>query len=127
MDQAIPHGSVVYVRYKDHVLFRNTPQPVEGAAERETVGWLTQETDELLCIQHDRTVENPHHSSGTASGLLLLKSCILEIRMLPLKNFLSGSINCQNNITNTAEYALQSPKRKTQPKWKKDGSKQCRQ
>jgi len=116
MDQAIPHGSVVYIRYKDHVLFRNTPQPVEGAAERETLGWLTQETDELLCIQHDRTAENPHHSSGTASGLLLLKSCILEIRMLPLKNFLSGSINCQNNITNNAEYALQIPKRKTQPK-----------
>jgi len=117
MEEAIPHGSLVYIRYKDHVLFRNTPQPVESAAERETVGWLTQETDELLRIQHDsRTAENPHHSSGTASGLLLLKSCILEIHMLPLKNFSSGSINCQNNITNTAEYALQIPKRKTQPK-----------
>lgn len=116
MDQAIPKGSVVYICYKDHVLFRNTPKPTEGAAERETVGWLTQETDELLCIQHDRTAENPHSSSGTASGLLLLKSCILEIRMLPLKNFLSGFINCQNNIVNTAEYTLQSLKRKTQPK-----------
>jgi hypothetical protein len=116
MDQAIPQGSVVYIRYKDHVLFRNTPKPIEDSAQRETVGWLTHETDELLCIQHDRTAENPHCSSGTASGLILLKSCILEIRMLPLKNFPSGSINCQNNITNTAEYALQSPKRKTQPK-----------
>ena len=116
MDKAIPKGSAVYIRYKDHVLFKNVAKPVEGAAERETLGWLTQETDELLCIQHDRTAENPHCSSGTASGLLLLKSCILEIRMLPLKNFPSGSINCQNNITNTAEYALQIPKRKTQPK-----------
>lgn len=115
-DQAIPKGSAVYIRYKDHVLFKNVAKPIEDPAERETVGWLTQETDELLCIQHDRTAENPRHSSGTASGLLLLKSCILEIRMLPLQNFSSGSINCQNNITNTAEYALQSPKRKTQPK-----------
>lgn len=116
MRQAIPKGSAVYIRYKDHVLFKNVAKPIEDPAERETLGWLTQETDELLCIQHDRTAENPHRSSGTASGLLLLKSCILEIRMLPLQDFLSGSINCQNNIVNTAEYALQSPKRKTQPK-----------
>jgi hypothetical protein len=116
MGKAIPKGSAVYIRYKDHVLFKNVAKPVEDAAERETLGWLTQETDELLCIQHDRTAENPHCSSGTASGLILLKSCILEIRSLPLQKIPSGSINCQNNITNTAEYALQSPKRKTQPK-----------
>jgi hypothetical protein len=116
MDQAIPQGSVVYIRYKDHVLFRNTPKPITGAAERETLGWLTQETDELICIQHDRTIENSHSLSGTASGLILLKSCILEIRMLPLQNFLGRSINCRKHIVNNAEYALQSPKRKTQPK-----------
>jgi hypothetical protein len=116
MNKGIPKGSAVYIRYKDHVLFKNVAKPIEDAAERETLGWLTQETDELLCIQHDRTVENPHCSSGTSSGLLLLKSCILEIRMLPLQKIPSGSINCQNTITNNAEYALQSPKRKTQPK-----------
>jgi hypothetical protein len=116
MGKAIPKGSAVYIRYKDHVLFKNVAKPVEDAAERETLGWLTQETDELLCIQHDRTAENPHCSSGTASGLLLLKSCILEIRMLPLQKIPSGSINRSNNKNTNAEYALQSPKRKTQPK-----------
>jgi len=116
LNEAIPKGSAVYIRYKDHVLFRNTPKPIKDAAERETVGWLTQETSELLCIQNDRTVESPHHSSGTASGMVLLKSCILEIRALPLQKISSGSINCQTNITNNAEYALQNPKRKTQPK-----------
>ncbi|MGB9777995.1 MAG: hypothetical protein ACPLW8_01200 [Candidatus Bathyarchaeales archaeon] len=115
MDRAIPQGSAVYIRYKDHVLFRNTPKPIKDAAERETLGWLAQETDELLCIEHDRTAENPHSSSGTASGLLLLKSCILEIRTLPLQNFESRSINCRKHIVNNAEYAFQSPKRKTQP------------
>jgi hypothetical protein len=115
MDQVIPHGSVVYVRYRDHVLFRNTPKPITDAAERETLGWLTQETGELVCIQHDRTIENSHSSSGTASGLLILKSCILEIRKLPSLNFPSRSINCRKHIVNNAEYALQSPKRKTQP------------
>jgi hypothetical protein len=116
MDKAIPKGSAVYISYKDHILFRNAAKPIEGATERETLGWLTQENNELLCIQNDRTVESSHHSSGTASGLILLKSCILQIRPLPLQNFPSGSINCQNNIINTAEYAPQNPKRKTQPK-----------
>jgi len=113
---SILRGSVVYIRYKDHVLFKNTPQPVKDAAERETVGWLTQETGELLCLQHDRTVESPHCSSGTASGLLLLKSCILEIRALPLQRIPSGSLIYPDDKATTAEYALQTAKRKTQPK-----------
>jgi len=116
MDKAIPKGSAVYVRYKDHVLFKNTFKPIEGAAERETLGWLTQENNELLCIQHDRTIESLNTSSGASSGLLILKSCILEIHALPLQNFPSGSLNCQNDKVTNAEYALQSEKRKTQPK-----------
>ena len=82
MRKAIPQGSVVYIRYVDHVLYRNTPEALENAAERETIGWLTQETGDLLCIQHDRTIENLQNASGTASGLVLLKSCILEIRAI---------------------------------------------
>jgi len=113
---SIPKDSVVYVRYKDHVLFKNTPQPVKDAAERETVGWLTQETGDLLCLQHDRTVESPHRSSGTASGLLLLKSCVLEVHALPLQRVPHGSLSCPDNKATTAEYALQTAKRKTQPK-----------
>jgi len=116
MNQAIPQGSIVYIRYKDHILFRNTAKPLKDAVERETVGWLTQENKELICIQHDRTVESLSQASGTASGLVLLKRCVIEIRALPLQKIPSGSINCQNNIINNAEYAPQNPKRKTQPK-----------
>jgi len=116
MSKAIPKGSIVYIRYKDHVLFRNTPQPIEDAAERETVGWLIGETGELLCIQNDRTIESLRYSSGTASGLLILKNCILEIRALPLQNPSRGSLSCPNDKPTIAEYALQSEKRKTQPK-----------
>jgi hypothetical protein len=103
MGKAIPKDSIVYIRYKDHVLYRNTPEDLEYADERETVGWLTQENKELLCIQHDRTIESLQYASATASGLVLLKSCILEIRALPLQNFPSGSINCQNDKTTIAE------------------------
>ena len=112
MTQAIPQGSVVYVRYKDHVLFRNT-KPIKDAAERETVGWLTQENSELLCIQHDRTIESLNESCGTTSGLLLLKSCILELRAL--HNVPCGFLSPNAKLAD-AEYALQTMKRKTQPK-----------
>jgi len=84
MGYAIPLGSVVYIRYRDHVLYRNTTEALENAAERETIGWLTQENRELVYIQHDRTIESLQYTSGTASGLVLLKSCILEIRALDI-------------------------------------------
>jgi hypothetical protein len=113
---SIPKGSVVYIRYKDHVLFKNTPQPIKDAAEREALGWLTQETGDLLCLQNDRTVENPHYPSGSASGLLLLKSCILRIQTLSLQMVPNGSLSCPEDKATTAEYAPQTMKRKTQPK-----------
>jgi len=87
MGQTIPLGSAVYIRYLDHVLFRSIQKAPENVAERETIGWLTQVNKELLCIQHDRIVESLKQASCTASGLVLLKSCILEIRALPLQNF----------------------------------------
>jgi len=116
MTQAIPKGSIVYIRYKDHVLFRNVTQPLKDAPERETVGWLTQETGDLLCIQHDRTIESIKYSSGSASGLVLLKSCVLEIRALPLQTVPRGSLSCPEDKPTTVEYAPQTARRKTQPK-----------
>jgi len=116
MGQAIPQGSAVYIRYLDHVLYRNTQEAVENAAERETIGWLTQENKELLCIQHDRTIENLQNASGTATGLVLLKSCILEVRALPLQEFSRWHLISRKDIARNAESALQTAKRKTQPK-----------
>jgi len=116
MAEAIPFGSVVYVRYKDHVLYRNQPSPVEDAVERETIGWLTKQNNELILIEHDRTYPYEKLPTGSGSGLIILKSCILEIHQLPLQNFPSGSINRSNTKENNAEYAPQTTKRKTQPK-----------
>lgn len=116
MGQTIPLGSAVYIRYLDHVLFRNISEAVENVAERETIGWLTQENKELICLQHDRTIESLQHENGTASGLVLLKSCILEIRALPLQNPSSWHLISRTDITRNAEYAIQKAKRKTQPK-----------
>jgi len=107
---------MVYIRYKDHILFRNITKPIKDATERETVGWLTGENNEIICIQNDRTVKSLFQITGTASGLVILKNCILEIRALPLQESLKGSLNCLKDEASSVEYALQKAKRKTQPK-----------
>jgi hypothetical protein len=112
---ASPLGSAVYVRYKDHVLFRNVVNPIEEALERETIGWLTKQNNEIILIEHDRTIPDAQSSSGQGSGLIILKSCILEIRELPLQKSSDGHLNCPD-ANRTSEYALHPKKRKTQPK-----------
>jgi hypothetical protein len=107
-------GSPIYVRYKDHVLFKNIKQPIAEAIERETVGWLTRQTHDIMLIEHDRTIPNPQIPSGQCNGIIILKSCIIEIRMLPLQKTLNCHLNCPN-ANKTSEYALQPKKRKTQP------------
>ncbi len=106
-------GSAVYVRYKDHVLFKNVKQPVADAVERETIGWLAKQTDEIMLIEHDRTIPNAQISSGQGSGLIILKSCIIEIHELPLQKTSDCHLNSSEAIVK-GEYALQPKKRKTQ-------------
>ena len=71
---------VVYVRYKDHVLFKNLQQPIEEAVERETLGWLAKENSDIILVEHDRTIQNLpgsgqmqwiSHSQELYTGILL--------------------------------------------------------
>jgi hypothetical protein len=103
MGEAIPKGSIVYIRYKDHVLFQNTAEALENADERETIGWLTQETGKLICVQHDRTLESIRYASGKASGLVILKSHILEIRALPLQKSSNWPLISRNDMCENGE------------------------
>jgi hypothetical protein len=105
-------ASLVYVRYKDHVLFKNIQQPVAEAVERETVGWLTKQNKEIMLIEHDRTIPNAQIPSGQGSGVIILKSCILEMRNLLLQKILDWNLNSQSTISK-GEFALQPKKRKT--------------
>jgi hypothetical protein len=107
--------SAVYVRYKDHVLYKNVQQPIAEAVERETIGWLTKQTDEIMLIEHDRTIPNAQIPSGQGNGVIILKSCITEIRELPLQKTSDCHLNSSETIVK-GEYALQPKKRKTQPK-----------
>ena len=110
-----PLHPLLYVRYKDHVIYKNILQPVVEAAERETVGWLTKQNEEIMLIEHDRNVQSDPISSGQCNGIIVVKSCVLEVRPLqPLQNNSNCHLNSQNT-TSKGEYALLPKKRKTQP------------
>lgn len=69
---------VVYVRYKDHVLFKNFQQPIEDAVERETLGWLAKETGEIILFEYDRTTPDMQPCNGQSTGLIILKNRIVR-------------------------------------------------
>ncbi|MEM2130628.1 MAG: hypothetical protein QXZ70_08540 [Candidatus Bathyarchaeia archaeon] len=116
MAAAITLGSVVYVRYKDHVLYRNIRDPIEEAVERETVGWLTRDNGDIILIEHDRTPQCLQLPRGSGSGVIILKSCILELRCLLFPCFSDGSLNLTEANGTSTECAFQTKKRKTQQK-----------
>jgi hypothetical protein len=85
---------------------RSTPLIVKPQT-REAVGWLNYQCDEYIVISWDKDADPPSLKGGDpkASGLVLLKSAIIELSQYDI------------NITKTPqsnEYALQTTKRKTQ-------------
>ena len=63
-----PLSPLVYVRYKDHVIYKNIKQPKAEAVERETIGWLTKQNDEIILIEHDRTILIDQISTARATA-----------------------------------------------------------
>ena len=73
-------NKLVYVRYRDHIEFRNTSHKLYFDVNvREAVGWLIFESNEFLCITYDRSVQ-PLPNEGCESGFSIIKSDILELR-----------------------------------------------
>lgn len=75
-------GDIVYVRYLDHVLFKDVDLSVYAPSVRETVGWLDSETSDYVKIVWERFAEpDPRgEAKQKATGLVVLKSCILELQ-----------------------------------------------
>jgi hypothetical protein len=76
--------SVVYVRYRDHVLYhRGDPLSLKPQI-RECVGWLVYEGEGYIILAWDRDADPPTLTGGDpkASGLVVLRSDILEFRRL---------------------------------------------
>ena len=118
-----PLSPLVYVKYKDHVIYKNIQQPIAKAVERETVGWLTNQNDEIMLIEHDRSLRV---KGCGVNGVVLLKSCILELRLLLLQKISNWPLNSPET-KQTGEYALKPKKRKTQPKTNSQEQTHCKQ
>ena len=80
----VKEGTIVYIRYLDHVLFRNVNSSLYKPAERETVGWLVKGNDKAVWILWDRSLNRlpQERTKPEESGLVLLKSGILELKLL---------------------------------------------
>lgn len=75
--------TLVYVKYKDHVLYRNTDSSLLNPAVREVVGWLVKESEEALFLCFDRSVADlPYELHSRESGLIVLKESVLERRLI---------------------------------------------
>lgn len=117
-------GALVYVQYLDHVLFRNSDAGLFMPALRETVGWLHRETADAVWLLWERSVKPLPHERSPAeeSGLVLLKSDIVEMRRLPLQEILNGllfrasalTVNCR--VSASEREAKNSARKKSEEK-----------
>ncbi len=100
---------IVFVRYKDHVVFKNVQSVGLSPVIRETIGWIKKENDDLVLIENDRSI-----LAGCSgfNGILILKNCILSMVEVPLQTISYWDLNCGTD-TKRAEYALQTTERKT--------------
>jgi len=70
--------------FLDHVQYSRASALVMSPQIRETVGWLVYECEQYITIAYDRDVGPPTLKGGDpkASGLVLLKTDILEMKKL---------------------------------------------
>ena len=75
---------IIYARYKDLVFFNRGDPLTFSPWVRETVGWLVYECDDYVTISWDRDAGPPTLKNGDpqASGLVILRSGILELKRL---------------------------------------------
>ena len=74
---------LVYISYRDHVLVRNLELGYFKPTIRETVGWIKKENSLAVWILWDKNFENTGDEMfDEQSGLIILKSCILELKVL---------------------------------------------
>ena len=74
--------SLVYVRYRDHVLYHRGDPTATKPQTRECVGWLVYEGNDYVTLCWDRDAGAPTLRGGDpkASGLVVLRSDILELK-----------------------------------------------
>jgi hypothetical protein len=108
---------LVCIRYIDHVLYNRATAVAMKPQIRKAVGWLVYECDQYIILTWDCDDEAPtlHGGDPKASGLVLLKSDILELKKLSLQRNLGLNLNCKQPKQDS-EYAFRSSERKTHTK-----------
>ena len=99
---------LIFVRYVDHVLYHRTSVLSMQPQVRETVGWLLYECEQYVTLTWARDGEPPTLKGGDpkASGLVLLKTDILELKRLPVCALPSKeSSDCRLNSTEPLDKA----------------------
>lgn len=112
-------SNLIFVRYRDHVLYnRASPQAMQPQI-REAIGWQVYDCELYITLSWDRDSQPPTLKGGDpkASGLVLLKSDILELQhlevtALPLQKTSNCTLNLQQPIQED-EYAFRPTERKT--------------
>jgi hypothetical protein len=114
-----PTSQLIFVRYRDHVLYNRCVAVMIQPQIREAVGWLVYDCELYIIVAWDRDAQPPslHGGDPKASGLVLLKSDILNLQKLkicplPLQNNSNWSLNRKAPIPE-GEYAFRPSERKT--------------
>ena len=110
---------LIFVRYLDHVLYNRTSALAMKPQIREAVGWLVYECEQYIILSWDRDADPPtlHGGDPKASGLVLLRSDILELSRLGtlLLQQAESELNLKRSqATSRSEYAFRPSERKTQ-------------
>jgi hypothetical protein len=72
-------GTLVVVRYLDHVLFKNCSSETVKPISREAVGWIVRQNEEAIWVICDRPV-GQCGKDCLESGLVLLRKDISELK-----------------------------------------------
>lgn len=83
-DASTQNPRLVYVKYMDHVFFRNVHTPPTQSVLRETVGWVKKENDEIMLIECDRPILQGY--SGF-NGVVIVKNCVVTTAELQTSGF----------------------------------------
>jgi len=77
-------GDFVFIRYVDHVLFRDVDASQYSPWARETIGWLDYEDEGYVRIVWERFAmpDPPNESKPRATGLVILKAAIADMRRI---------------------------------------------
>jgi hypothetical protein len=111
---------LIFVRYRDHVLYNRAFALAVQPQTREAVGWLIHEAEKYIVLSWDRDADPPtlHGGDPKASGLVILTSDIVRWEKfypepLPKKHEMNLK---SREVIKGPEYAFRTTERKTHRK-----------